>query len=232
MPVVKTEKIRHNGADFKKIIRIQQDGIFRITLPAAVSKDLAIPEEVKAKTQKEVEDLFDAILKEHTATKKSTKLVIYYSFKDTSYIWDKTEVEEDEEETDLDFRRRYVDDAELLRKTDDISFVSGTALMLYVAVFQQTATKLADGRVLYSYEHWKSTIPRGFRGGHIGEGPCDGTSLPETMMDWTPEREKFFAGLCIAMEDLIMKLAEITGDNAKLMLRADTGKFLLTAEKL
>ena len=112
----------------------------------------------------------------------------------------------------------------VLFESKQISFAEGEALCLAVAVYTEYKIKLQDAKTRYRYEFCRSSIPYGADDRNLTErfNPED-ADHDSCMVEWSPEREAFFASLVIALEGLIIKLHELTQDKKKLLLFADRG---------
>lgn len=213
MPVIRTEVGQHNGESWKKSYRVLRDGLWYINVPPAVARDMQL-KDVTGKTMQEAEQKLRAVLAEHLTTKKTTCKVIYYQFEFSCYI---TKPAIPDEEHDF----------QVVLASQDISFTTGTAVSLAAEVYEETVTLMADGRRLYNYEHIPAKLPRGLRVGRMS-GPQREFERPERVIDWTPEREAFFAQIGLALNDLIAKLHQLSSKPAALLKMADSGQKLLS----
>jgi hypothetical protein len=203
MGVVTTETIYFTGVPFKKVIRCNRDGLFRIKYPSSVVKLLGEPEEAVAKTMAAAEKDFEQRLWEYKQAGTTTRKVIVYRVEMKVDIW------------------RPDDDVEL--KRDNISFAHGLGVTVWADVFEETRVQLASDKARYTYDRVESELPRSIRcSGSFGVRHQRGDQETECM-EWTPEREAFFCRIAEAMEALCLKLDKMTKDGGDELARiADT----------
>jgi len=223
MPVVKTSRIVFGGEPFTQRISCDSKGRFNALLPEPVWESNG-GSKVSGATLEEVEKRFAAAVSLYQASKTSVNKVILYRFSTTCRI------------LSAGGRKRIlaadVDDGdavnlstECLHSRDDISFAEGTSLSLCAGVYAESARVNPDGTVKYSYKELPSALlPPGIR---PGSGSCKlcgvAASQAGNRLDWTEQRERFFARLAVALEDLIVNLIDLTEEPARLAAMADTG---------
>jgi hypothetical protein len=207
MGVVTTETIHFDAAPFKKVIRCNRDGLFRIKYPEALVRLLGDPKEAVAETMDAAEKEFGQRLWEYKQAGTTTRKVIIYRIKLRCSI--RHPATDDQPERTL-FR-------------DDISFGNGLGVTVWANVFEETRVQLGDDKARYNYGRVESTLPASIRHASsmmgIGrQGEQDGCAI-----EWTAEREAFFGRISEAMEALCLKLDDMTAEGAeKLAEIADT----------
>jgi hypothetical protein len=210
MGVVTTEKIHFDGAPFKKVIRCNRDGLFRIKYPSGLVKALGEPAEAVAKTMDAAEKEFGQRLWDYKQARTSTRKVIVYRINMKAKIW------------------RPEDDIDLHRK--DISFGVGLGVLVWANVFDETRVQLGESGAHYTYATVQSELPLSIRdSGEFGARVGGRGHKDDCVLEWTAEREAFFCRVAEAMEALCLKLDEMTSDGADGLAQiADTwsGSFL------
>lgn len=229
MATFKTETIRLNGKKWKKVIKIFKDGRFEISLPEEFRTVLGI-EKISAETLDKVEKKFKDIRKEYEAAVTVSSKVILYEIEYTAYIFGTpamAKVFRAEEPHDWDSMGRDSDVA--LIHQSDLHFANGTALSICCDVFEEFRTERPDGSILYRYEPVESSLPAGItsQASHLHRNYRE--TREENLLEWTPEREKFFADLGHALDGLIMKLFLHFKTPGSVQEFADSGRFILDA---
>lgn len=208
MSIVSTETIgfkQKDGTVFKREIRVLKDGLFRIKLPPEVSGDLVIEPDVCAVTMSDAINQFDDRLEEYDKINTCTAKVILYEMKHTASV---------------------MRDGKCVLSSEEISFCEGTALNICVAVYEETVLTRADGTMYHQYKKIKSLISSGLAPRSF-DGLCGRGEVGTNRIPWTLEREKFFADLGEAMENLILKIDRVMSDKQKVIALADSGTGLL-----
>lgn len=227
MPQVKTSKIYVGGVMFVRKVRCNAAGVFHISLPADVAEFVGFAE-VTGSSLREAETAFDAVIVRFTEARTETRRVILYEFKATCRV-----VEPDEEllakfGSGEEEPLGYPDGAYCVRfARDDISFCDGTALALQCGVYVETVVTARDGSKRYRYKPEVSKyIPPGLCRLQSGSRTGPYNSPLVNRLDWTEQRELFFAKLGLALEALICRLDQLTSDPGKLIELADKGASL------
>lgn len=116
----------------------------------------------------------------------------------------------------------------------DISFQDGAALAFACGIYNEISTKKGSGsdrlrRYEPAYSFDDDPISSAFRVSHGASSMID----PEecTVMDWTQEREDFFAATCRSFEELTLRLFAFFGDKTKMIESIDSGMRLLDERK-
>lgn len=210
MPKVRSQTVYFDHKKYVRTITVNSAGVFEIIVPPAACKALGI-DKVTGESIKEAVRAWDAVAKKYVESKSVQRKVIWYEFKANCYILD--------------------DDDIVSEHMDGISFANGVALSLCAGVFIETRTDHQGDRSTVRYERvQETTLPPSMCQNQSGWGPASYGSYDEEeqrhIIDWTPEREAFFAQMGQAMDGLILKMLAVMGDRARLLEIADTGKAL------
>lgn len=195
MGVAKTAKVWIQGVEFLTVVKVSREGKFTMALPEFVAKVIG-QDVVEAQTLWEVEKHFHAAVEASAKANTVVKKVILYEVGLQALIQDAG-------------GKVLVD-----RK---MSFIEGIGLSVWAEIVEERETTLPGGEKKYRYDKVGSSLrfPR----------PQYGTTHGryEKQMDWTPEREAFFAHICASMEQLILKLSEVCGTIQSLQDFIDAG---------
>ena len=210
MAVLTTTTIKFEGQDFKRQVRILKDGLFRIRLPAVVSKTLQIDSDVIAETKEEVERAFKDRLREYKECRTTTRKVILFGFAANCHIMNEKQTQ-----------AVYV--------ANDISFADGTALSFWAEVCEETVIGRSDGKDQYRYDIVDSDLPLGFGKPNdydLGNRQ-DSFHRASNLVEWTSEREIAVAEFCRMLQVLILKLRDALRLPKQLMELIDGGRLLM-----
>lgn len=139
-------------------------------------------DEVTATTMDKVEEEYEDAIQRYRSFAIKTRKVILYNIEMTGHI-------------DRDGQRVF-------EGQKMYTNISGRLLRIWAAV---AIEKHADNTKRYDYEPVKSTLDYAYNLGNFGH-------QYDNVMDWTPEREKFFHDMIYAMEDLILAMNEMVKD--------------------
>ena len=220
MAIVKTSKQRFEGAQFTVRVRFSsKDGRFEITLPNAITRLTGV-KEVGSDTLDGVEAEYKSALKEYRESKTTERKVIVYKVEANAWV----------------FRRAdgtpghvHDDDASVVFHADDISFADGCGLTLYAAVMIERTLTPTDGEPSISYETVEDTgLPRSLE--HSDHGVVHGYGADDEaqVIDWTPEREAWFAHVGRQLEDMVINVYKTLGDTKKALKLMDSGRMLMS----
>lgn len=204
MAKVKTERRTFNGAGFQFDYHCDSDGEFSCQLPPQVHQLLGVSR-VVGRTLSEVENNVKKTIAEYDAATTTKRKVICYKFQASCRIKDS--------------------DGRLVLELKEVSFSSGCALSLGAAVYTEDHVARRGQHDQYNYKKEQSTIPVS-----LSDRIDVRSWLSEphaNLLEWTPEREEFFRQMGLALEKLILKLHELTGDNEGLAQIAQTGNVKL-----
>lgn len=201
MAVIKSERVPFDGAMYELKINCDAKGVFYINLPPKLSESLGVPARLTASTLIEIQNKWNDLVGQFNGKKTSNRKVIIY----------KMEIEADFEIGDEHIQiRDWVEER-------------GESLKLQVAVYNEEKIEL-DRRVVRNYHYMPSSIPTGVR---LENERWLGRNDDVMVIDWTPEREKFFADLVLAFERVLYGLSKVMGDKKKLVKFIDSGQKLL-----
>lgn len=212
MAKIATETFNRAGIIFKLDVHVSADGTFKIALPEEVAKFSDVSK-VEARTKNEVwskaVDRIVAFLDSRTETRK---VILFQSNISASiYAYD----------------AEYPHGKAVLKRSD-ISFAECAMLGFNADVLIETKRTTKD-RVEYDYKRAESSIPDSCRFRHINYLNPNKLSERMHMLDWTQEREDFFANLCISFENLILKIDGLTKDKDVFASLVDNGVKMLPA---
>ncbi|KKN09196.1 hypothetical protein LCGC14_1048910 [marine sediment metagenome] len=195
MGVAKTAKVYIQGVEFLTVVKVSREGKFTMALPEFVAEVIG-QDVVEAQTLLEVEQRFHAAVAASAKANTVVKKVILY-------------------EVGL---QALVQDAEGKVLVDQkMSFIEGIGLSVWAEVVEERETTLPGGEKKYHYDRVGSSL-------RFPRPRYDTTSgRHEKQMDWTPEREAFFAHIGASMEQLILKLFEVCGTPQSLLDFIDAG---------
>jgi hypothetical protein len=199
MPVVKTDTFLFEGKDgprqFKRQVQCDTKGRFSINLPTEVAEVLGVGVACGRTMDDAFREWKDLLIK-YKATQTASRKVILYTAAFTCYIWQGDRVVENR--NDVHFTR------------------GGTAINVAALVCMEHVRTLPDGSKNYSYSPIEGhALPTGI----MNRFPMPRLAEPKpfpTLMEWTAEREEFFARIGRGMDALCLKLASITDDPNKL----------------
>ncbi len=204
MPTVKTETIRFEGTQFRRVYSVDSVGTFKGTLPPQVHEVLGYGS-VTANSLADCERNWAAAIKKYIEAQTTVVKVIIYDIEVTAYIW------HDEE------------DRCVMNKTD-LAFCDGTGIMVRAGVYTEQQIASKDGSMRYVYKLQKSSVPCGLVRANHETIYSDGKPLTGRM-DWTPGREAFFSKVGHALEQVALVLQTLNENDAAQI--ADTGKLPL-----
>ena len=147
---------------------------------------------------------YQEALVEYEKTTSVTRKLIVYQFKCKAYIWHPTE-------------ERVIYKSS--QGGSEISFCDGTAVGIAATVVEETEFTQSTGKPHYSYKVVASSLPKGMQKLWT---PVHGERV-RVFMDWTQEREDFFARIGRGIEAVILQLATLDNPKDAAMI-ADTGK--------
>jgi hypothetical protein len=218
MAVVKSWQTRFEDEKFVVRVRFSaRSGRFAITLPEAIKRCMG-EKEVGSDTLEGVEAEYQKTLKEYRASKTTERKVIVYKVEANAWV----------------FRRRngapghiHDDDAEVLFQAKDISFADGCGLTIYATVMMERTLTPTHGEPYISYADVEHNLPRSLEGGdgRVADefGSIDGVQV----IDWTPERETWFAHIGRQLEDMVVNVCKTLGDPNKAVELMDSGRMLM-----
>ena len=186
-------------------VRVNKDGVFRITLPK-YSHDALAMKEVTSDTQSGAVHKFDKLRVIYGNMLNKDDRVIAYQFS----INRKRERHTGKDE-------RY-----------DMAFSTGAGVVLGVANYRRTSHCDADGKHMrYSYDQENNQpYPREFQYSKFSHCIArDGTTI-----EWTQEREVFFTRLCDALLIIATKL-ESLDEKESLLEHKVSGQLLIGSNK-
>jgi hypothetical protein len=208
MPVVSTSGIVFESKPFRKVVKVSAGGEFSIALPEPVYRTLHIREAAIGNTLAEVERAFKKVLDSYAAAKTTKQKVILYRVRDNSAI---------------------MRDGCCIHSNNEISFTDGVTLSVWAIVCIESETTLEDGSKVYDYETVESALPTLTRHGDLRPRY---QKRAEHFLVWTERREQFFCWVMTRLEDLILKLQEVSGDQKNLLEFIESGRLLeLGSEK-
>lgn len=223
MPVVKRSQTIFGGEPFVQQVYCDSNGNFTIQLPKPVWESYG-KRMVTGRTLEVVEKEFANAVALYHASKTTFNKVLLYEFQANCFILSAADrgkilnmdANASEEESGLE--------GSCLHKLNDMSFCCGTGLSLRVGVYQETVRVNPNGTTQYSYQGLPSVLlPPGIQqGSEIGFCPRGGVQA-HNRLEWTENRERFFARLALALEELIVNLIDLTDKPEQLALRADAG---------
>lgn len=225
MPVVKTQMAYFAGKPFKKVYSVDaKTGQFYMKLPGELVRLLNISDRVTADKLNELDRQWEALVRQYTSLQTTARKVIIYQYGATASIYEKSSKPAEPIDPEDEPNEHPSAWAPTIFERDDISFVDGEALSLAVAVFTEHTVHLLDDKQRYRYEFCRSSIPYGAYARELTSrfNPTD-ADHDSSLIEWTPEREAFFASLVLALEGLIMKLHDLTSNKTKLLAAANRG---------
>ena len=201
MPVINTQKLHFERDEFIRKISVDKNGNFSCNLPPAVTA-LIGTEKCYGKTKNELEAAYERTIKEYESAQTVKRKVILFSIQLGGTI--------------------CRGDA-CVFKRDDVSFADGLAIDIAAEVFEECCVRATEGAPRYNYTRLESSIPESLRGRRYDTWSTCGRQL-SNQLEWTQERENFFAKLGLAMESIILELDKLETID-KLTAIADSGKF-------
>lgn len=209
MATIKKETIGFNGVAIIREVKCDRKGIFSINLPKDLWEKLGINSHIQAKDLDTVLREWDSLVKQFDEAMTSRRKVIVYKLEVTARVYR----EERPHQPILD--------------KDEINFTHGLAMDFAAGVFEEEHVKL-KGRENKIYHRTDTSIPYG--SGRLNHVEYHGRDYQ--IIDWSPEREEFFANVIGSFETLILRLHEFLGDEKpeKLLKLIDSGVPLLMAK--
>jgi hypothetical protein len=204
MPTVKTDTLRINGRDFRRVVKFNPNGGFTISLPEEWAAVLGC-DNVRADRLAAVLALWNTANTDYTAAATVESKVILYRFHANAYVMD--------EQTGKC----------LLSKS--MSFVDGHAVEVCASVATEQKITL-NGKTTFKYVLLDSTIPDP-PGSKASPWRATPSSNRSTCLPWSEQREAFFARLVVAIQRIALDLHEIDTKPGALLKAADSGRLLL-----
>ena len=196
MAVVKQEKIFFDGAEFVKKVYCGVSGIFIITMPKGVQDTMGI-ETVEGNTMAAVMERWDKVTHEYEQAQTSKRKIIAYNI-----------------------------------KTDgDLSFHEGRALSIWACIYIEVKTirKVGDNYIKYNCVPHGENLPGRLHASDFNVSLPGGSFSRDSsikIIDWTPERQKFFESVHMALDRLIMRLNKYFKED-NFLENIDSKKFLI-----
>ena len=194
MAVVKSWKDRFEGKDTVTRVRFSaKSGMFAIKMEPKLVEKLGIGSDITADTLDAVEKKYWKTIKAYKEARTTRRKIIAYKVEAQVYIC--------REKEDTYFKR------------EDISFGDGCGLTVYAEVAIEESHHQAKGRVHLSYKHVAdSLLPRGMYKSDHGIVKQFGRIDEDIhVIDWTLEREKWFAHVGRQLENMVMNVSETLG---------------------
>lgn len=216
MAVVKSWKDRFENKDTVVRVRFSaKTGEFSITLQQKIVDKLGMGSCVSAKTLEDVEKKYWKTIKAYKEAKTTRRKVIAYKVEAQVYI------------------HRVKEGVFFKRK--DISFADGCGLTVYAEVAIEETHHHTKGEKHLSYESVEDTLlPCGMCNGDHGIANQFGRIDEDIhVIDWTLEREKWFAHIGFQLENMVMNVSETLGheDTDVALQLIDSGHMLMAPKK-
>lgn len=208
MPVIKTDTLRFESKDFKRVIRVGSTGNFSCEVPAAVTNTLGI-KAVTGATLEQCMSEFNAALIRYKESRTEVRKVIIYAVKSRACIWDNRE-------------------ERVIFRSDEIHFSDGLCLSVCVGVFNERKISATDGSAHYAYDLLECDLPRSICEYSNVLTSCLQGQQATKIIDWTPEREEFFNRIGKGLEAAVLQLSQLSNPATVLQL-ADSGVLALPA---
>ena len=224
MAVVKSTKTFFEGAPFVARIRFSsRSGSFAITLPKAIQRSMDI-DEVSSDTLGGVNAEYKRVLKEYRDSKTTERKVIVYKVEANAWVYRRSD--------GVSGRPHDDDDANVLFQVRDISFGDGCGLTLFAEVMIERTLQSGD-KSYVSYEGVKDTaLPESLSKGDGRVADQHGKTGDEVhVIDWTPERKKWFAHIGRQLEDMVMNVCKTLGDEDTALELMDSGRLLMAPKE-
>lgn len=204
MPKVKTDTVYFDDKQYRRNFKVNASGEFSVNFPKVAGELLGCGTVLTGNTLSEVYNLWRAKAAEYKQTQTQTSKVVVFSFETSASIWS-------EEEQRVVFT------------SNEISFSEGTAVSVWWCPCIEQVVISTDGSKHYRYINDEGNLVRlcGKADPSHGERVEDGHRI-----EWSEEREAFFERINAGMETLILALASLHEDKAKLLACAD-GKLSL-----
>lgn len=188
MPIISKQAcgLQADGSTYWRIVKVDSAGNFSCELPKHMAEVLGYAT-VGGASLDELTRMENKAKDDFTNATRKTRKVILYVNKVTAYMY-KPGLEE---EKHVSFH------------VEDISFVDTQAVEFAACVANEIETKVGVS-LQYEYELIPSTIPASTANALMCRSARRGKYTAQ--MDWTQEREDFFAGLARGMEHLIRAL--------------------------
>jgi len=213
MAVISKTIFFFGGEEYTRRIKCDARGIFTCNLPPCAMERLGF-DNISAKTLDELERNWANAKKSYEESGTNRRKVIIYKVQSTARVE----------------RGKFEDDNyQLIFEAGDVAFCSGTAIDLACGVYEETEVSLAGGKKRYTYKPVDSSISRGLRFKEIDR--YRENSRHESLMEWTPHREQFFAEIGMALEALIVKLSQFMSEPLALEQKIDAGIKLLPSPR-
>lgn len=219
MAVVRTDTYHYKEGEFKRQVRVLNDGLFRIKLPSWTQTVLSY-EEVFADTQREAIRKYDQALREYEQAQTQEKKVILYEIKYNAYIWGDARHRKDLKDVDPDKQVCILNEQK-------ISFSQGMGLTVAAGVYIERKIEIAGtDRFTFKYDSVKGDDALPYSTQQRDSLKPTWGKEATNKIDWTPERHQFFIMLHDAMSRLIWRIHHFEDQN-KLVEFIDSGRKLL-----
>lgn len=192
MAVISKQKVSFAGKPFLRVIKVDAKGEFSMDLPPALIERLQLQRSyVTAPSKEQVLKAYKDKCQEYHTAQTSTRKVILYSSEFSGYI-----VDQKTEQVLLNKHSHYG---------------KGLSLDVGVGVYTETKVVNATGTASYDYTWVKSSIPYSvaLRRVPTRMDPENFRSDDPHLLEWTQQREDFFASLARLLEALILKLHDM-----------------------
>lgn len=195
MPVISKSKENCLGQQFTRVIKVNADGQFTSNVAPIITATLGVGE-VSGASKSEMQRKYAELIERCENAVTTTRKVIVYKYKAHAYI---------------------MRDERCVLRRDDLSFAEGLGICLAAAVFEEVTTN-----DLTSYNEIESSIPESALNCHLAYStPCK-HACNGHLIEWTEDREAFFAKICGAMEALALQM-EALSDTSKVCELAEKG---------
>ena len=216
MPVVKSWKDGFEGMNTVVRVRFSaKSGLFAIRMQPKIVEKLGIGSDVSADTLDAVEKKYWKTIKDYKEARTTRRKVIAYKVE--------AQVNIERAEGGVYFKRQ------------DISFADGCGLTVYAEIAIEESHHQADGDIHLSFEHVANTLlPRGmFLADHGITQNFGRVDKDIKIIDWTLEREKWFAHVGRQLENMVMNVSETLGneDTGVALQLIDSGHMLMAPKK-
>jgi hypothetical protein len=185
MPVVTTETIYFDGESYKLVYNVTSKGEFYLNIPPTMAHTLGINRKITADNiaalRREWKQLHGQYLEASTTTTK----VIAYKLEINATIY------------------TGEDKSEAVINRNNMHFSDGIAVALGVGVFSKETTT-TGAKTNDNYTHLHSSIPESAQMNRLEYWDIQNKEIG--FLEWTQEREDFFAKLVFAMENIVIKL--------------------------
>ena len=191
MAIISKEQIGFETGSFLRVIKVNSEGTFSIELPEPVKRTVGFGV-VEAESKDAALRMFGEALKKHRESRSTKRKVILFHIERTAYVWR--------------------NDKCVLNATGSgggrtVAFAKGVALAVAANVFEETRIEMEGDKVRFNYDILPSTLPKSMQEGR--EIMPVAQLEARNKIDWTEERETFFARLGLAIENIILELEKL-----------------------